>query len=108
MIARRQPPAHDRIRPTASQVQNNIVGIPRTFVEQNRAALRWSSGFDVIVKGQRATNRRLDRENRIGGLPLRGHVTAGEVLRLSIQEGALVLAAEQEPPSGGVSLSATS
>lgn len=99
MIVRKQRADHNWIRPTAAQIDKNIVGIPRPYIEETRNLIRWSSGFDVIVKGKRVANRHLDRENRVGGLPLRGHVRTGELLRLSIESGVLVLTAEGDHPS---------
>jgi hypothetical protein len=81
----------DLIRPTASQIDKNIVGVPRGFVLDHAALFGQSSFFDVLVKGRRVSRRHLDRENRIGGLPLRGHVVAGEALRLTVHDGVLVM-----------------
>jgi hypothetical protein len=86
----------DHIRPTAAQVRDNIVGIPKRFVDTTAGALPWSTGFDVLFNGVRISNRRIDRERRVGGLPLRGQINPGEPLRLVVRDGILVITSDEE------------
>jgi hypothetical protein len=81
--------ASDRIRPTDHQIAENLVVVPKDFVERNRHAICWSR-FEAVVLGEAAPNRWLGRDNRVG-LKLKGRVTSGEVLALSVAHGRLVV-----------------
>jgi hypothetical protein len=81
--------APDRIRPTDHQIAENVVVVPKGFVERNRPAIRWSD-FEAVVFGEAIPKRRLGRDNRVG-LTLKGRVAPGETLALSVSNGRLVV-----------------
>lgn len=80
------------LEPTEAQIRKNILGIPKAFIDRNRDRIRWWLGFDVVFGDQTFSNKRLDRENRLGGIKLRGNIAVGQKLRLEIVDsGTLVL-----------------
>jgi hypothetical protein len=83
----------ETICPTASQIKNNIIGVPKKFIADNASVL--GGTFDVVFNGKKLTRRSVDRENRLGGLPLRGGIVAGDSLRLVVEGGALVITSEK-------------
>ena len=95
-------PQHSRlgemglIRPTETQIRTNTFVIPKRTSIRNRQKLRWFHGFDVIIDGVRFTDRKLDLENRIGGLALRTWATHGDLLRLEIIDGVLMIHKAEE------------
>jgi len=91
----RNKPGRNRVQPTAAQIRENVIVVPRYYINENRNILRWFHTFDVIVNGQRRSDRHLDIENRIGGLPLRGVVQEGDVLHMTIRDGVLILTSER-------------
>jgi hypothetical protein len=72
------------IRPTETQIRTNTIVVPRAFITDHRRLLRWFHGFDVTIENERIANRKLDLENRIGGIRLRAHFAPGDLLRLEI------------------------
>lgn len=92
----RNKPGRNRLQPTAAQIRENVIVIPRYYISENRNILRWFHTFDVVVNEERRTDRHLDIENRISGVPLRGIVTEGDVLRMTIRDGALILTVDTE------------
>ena len=81
--------APDRIRPTEHQIAENVVVVPKGFVERHRHAIRWD-GVEAVVFGEAAPNRRLGRDNRVG-LKLKGRVIPGDTLSLAVADGRLVV-----------------
>ena len=71
-------------RPTEAQVRSNIFVVPKAFINKHRQQLRWFHGFDVVIQENRSPNRKIDMENRIGGIPLRDYFQAGQLLKLEI------------------------
>ena len=83
----------ETIRPTASQIKNNIIGVPKKFIMDNAPVL--GGTFDVVLNGKKLTRRSIDRENRIGGLPLRGDLAVGDSLQLTVEGAALVITSQK-------------
>lgn len=75
------------LAPTAHQIGNNLVVIPKGFIET--AGLP-RSGFDVVFMGEALGSRRFDSENRIP-LPLRNRVQLGQHLRLRVVDQRLYI-----------------
>ena len=94
VIKHRNKPGRYRIQPTAAQIRQNIIVVPRYYINENRNILRWFHSFDVSVNGVLRTDRHLDMENRIGGIALNGNITEGDILKLTIRDGRLVLTTE--------------
>lgn len=84
--SRRGLPA-DRIRPTPKQIAENIAVIPKRFLDGNQGHFDPGS-FDVVFLGSPLSRRRLDSEHRIS-LPLKGRVSEGTTLGLTIEDGVL-------------------
>jgi hypothetical protein len=79
---------YDRIGPTERQIAQNIVVIPKGFIDAN-PGIDWRGSFPVRFLGQEIVHKRLDSEHRIS-LPLRGTVP-GTVYRLVAEGVALVI-----------------
>lgn len=84
---RRQGLPADRIRPTPKQISENIAVIPKRFLDANQGLFNPNS-FDVVFLGSPLSRRRLDSEHRIS-LPLKGRITDGTTLGLSVEKGVL-------------------
>lgn len=91
-------------RPTEAQIRSNIFVVPKAFINKQRQRLRWFHGFDVVIREDRFTNRKLDMENRIGGIALRHHFRGGQLLKLEIVDGVtLRIRPAQESEIGEIS-----
>jgi len=69
--------------------------VPKAFIVSSQHDIRWRDRFAVIVAGRRFENRKLDGENRIGGIGLSGSVSFGDSLRLDVKNGELVIEKER-------------
>jgi len=72
------------VKPTEAQIRSNIMVVPKAFINQHAQRLAWHAGFDLLIGDERIANRRLDSENRIGGIPLRNYFRFGQLLRLEV------------------------
>jgi hypothetical protein len=97
----RNNPGRYRIQPTAAQIRENIVVVPRYYINENRKILRWFHTFDVIVNGNVRPGRHLDLENRISGVALRGVINEGDVLKMTIRDGSLLLTTDPPTTTAG-------
>lgn len=77
--------APDKVRPTQHQIKENLLVVPRAFWEQHRSDVDWQN-FTLVAFGVRREHRSLDRDHRIG-VPLQGHVRAGDAVRLEATAG---------------------
>lgn len=76
----------DRVRPTSNQISHGVIVVPKVFIEASRGII-WHS-FRAFFLGDDVGIKRLDQDNRLR-LPLRGVLKAGDVLHLSVRDGAL-------------------
>ena len=76
------------IRPTEAQIRTNTIVVPKAFINHHLQAIRWFQAFDVAIGDERIANRKLDKENRVGGLRLRAHFAYGDLLQLEVVDGA--------------------
>ena len=83
--SRRRGLSPDQIIPTEKQIAENIVVIPKAFLDRVKID-RYR--FRAIVLGNIVENRRLDSENRVS-VPIRNSVAVGKRLRLSVRDGVL-------------------
>jgi hypothetical protein len=97
-VKHRNKPGRNRIQPTATQIRQNVIVVPRYYINENRNILRWFHTFDVSVNGVVRTGRHLDMENRIGGIALNGFVNEGDILKLTIRDGCLILTTDSATP----------
>ncbi len=72
------------IRPTETQIRTNTIVIPKAFIDVHKEGLRWFQGFDVLIGDVRIANRKLDSENRVGGLRLTTQFSYGDVLQVEV------------------------
>jgi hypothetical protein len=75
------------LKPTEAQIRTNTFVVPKAFINRYRQRLRWFHGFDVVIGDERFPNRKIDLENRIGGVALRNHFRFGQLLKLEIVDG---------------------
>lgn len=78
----------DAVRPTANQISNNIIVVPKKFCDVH-SEIDWSD-FTLVAFGNETHHRRLDGDRRIS-VPLKGSLTPGDTLRLSVENGSLVI-----------------
>lgn len=76
-----------QVRPTERQVAQNIIVVPKAFIDANMEKLKAQS-FAVVFLGEEIAARKLDSEWRIS-LPLKGRVAPGTILALRVNEDVL-------------------
>jgi hypothetical protein len=87
MRSRRGGLPPNQVRPTERQIAENIIVVPKVFVDEKMQQLKIDP-FAVMFLGEQITARKLDSECRIS-LPLRGRIAPGTVLALDVNNGVL-------------------
>ena len=80
----------DRVKPTDYQIRSGHIVVPKGFYNRERSSLDWDRSFALVAFGERFESKRIDYDRRLN-FRLRGKISSGEVLQLSINDGVLVI-----------------
>lgn len=80
----------DGVKPTDYQIKSGHIVIPKGFYRRELSSLQWKRSFALIAFGERYEDKRIDYDRRLN-VRLRDRIAPGDILRLSISDGALII-----------------
>jgi hypothetical protein len=78
----------DGVQPTAYQIRSGHFVVPRMFYDAHKSSLAWKAAFKVTAFGKEYFGKKIDDDRRLN-IRLREEIAPGDVLRLTITDGAL-------------------